>query len=497
VVAIGSLGAGGCNGPPPPLTTELVEDGLPAPVYVTSPPGDPRLFVVERRGTIRILVGDAPLPDLFLDITAKVGPFGEGGLLGLAFPPDFAASGVFYVYYTDRAIPFNSILARFAVDPSDPNRAPAASEEVVLSIPQPFFNHNGGHIAFSPVDGLLYWGLGDGGDAYDPGEHAQDPQDLLGKFLRLDVSGGPGTTYTVPAGNPFTDVSDPEDAVRDEIWSLGWRNPYRWSFDSLTGDLWVGDVGQDDFEEVDFEPAGAGGRNYGWDVMEGNDCPDYNPNPTPVCDDPAFTAPIHDYDRLAGDRTVIGGYRYRGVLPEIQGLYFFGDNASGRIWTLAETPFSVTDRSAELPAAAVAARLVGFGEDAFGELYVVHQGNPNGSNGAVHRIVSSGPDADADGAPDHADNCTLAPNGPKVRDAGGASQRDTDGDGIGNLCDADFDQSGLVNLIDLQTFRSAFFTADPDADFDGNGIVNLVDLARMRALFLQPPGPSAFVPTGP
>lgn len=387
VVAIGSLGAGGCNGPPPPLTTELVEDGLPAPVYVTSPPGDPRLFVVERRGTIRILVGDAPLPDLFLDITAKVGPFGEGGLLGLAFPPDFAASGVFYVYYTDRAIPFNSILARFAVDPSDPNRAPAASEEVVLSIPQPFFNHNGGHIAFSPVDGLLYWGLGDGGDAYDPGEHAQDPQDLLGKFLRLDVSGGPGTTYTVPAGNPFTDVSDPEDAVRDEIWSLGWRNPWRFSFDRATGDMYAGDVGQDNWEEISYEPAGSpGGLNYGWDVFEGiGHCYEGDPE----CSTPgAFVMPVLEFSHGQGC-SVTGGFVYRGcAMPDLHGTYFYSDYCAAFIRTFSGVAGgaaqNLADRTADLaPGGGLAISDVSsFGEDARGELYVTDL-----NDGEVFKIV--------------------------------------------------------------------------------------------------------------
>ena len=263
----------------------LVASGLTQPIYATAPDGDTRLFVAERAGRIRVVKNGVVQPTPFLDITSRVSVAGEGGLLGLAFPAGYASTGLFTVYYTDANS--DSVVARFRVT-SNPDVADPNSGQTLLFIDQPngagFLNHKGGTIAYGPDD-FLWFATGDGGGANDPFENAQNPQSLLGKMLRIDV--GPsfaansipvsGQVYRIPADNPF--VGAP---ARDEIWALGFRNPFRWSFDRATGDLWIGDVGQDALEEVDFEPVTApGGRNYGWDVMEGGSCNPNDPAPAP------------------------------------------------------------------------------------------------------------------------------------------------------------------------------------------------------------------------
>jgi glucose/arabinose dehydrogenase len=370
----------------------LAASGLVQPLYATAPAGDPRIFAVERAGRIRVVKNGAPLATPFLDISAQVSTLGEGGMLGLAFPPDYATSGLFYVYYTDLAL--DSVVSRFSVT-ANPDVADPLSEETLLFIDQPdgpnFQNHKGGTIQIGP-DGFLWFATGDGGSGNDPDENAQNPQSLLGKMLRVDV--GPvfapdsvpveGESYRIPADNPFV-----ASAPRDEIWALGLRNPYRWSFDRATGDLWIGDVGQGAREEVDFEPAvDPGGRNYGWDVMEGTLCNGNDPAPAPPCNDASLTLPLYDYGRAAGDCTVIGGYVYRaGDSAALAGLYFFGDFCSGRVWSLDPTTLAVVDRTAQLGAAAgVGFTLVGFGEDGSGRLLLVRR-----FQGTIHRIGPAPP----------------------------------------------------------------------------------------------------------
>ncbi len=268
----------------------------------------------------------APLPDAFLDITDRVRSGGERGLLGLAFPPGYADKGYFYVNYT--ALNGATTISRFRLIAGDPNRADPASEEILLVIAQPYANHNGGQIAFSPRDGYLYVGMGDGGSGGDPQNRAQNPAELLGKLLRLDVEGAVGTAsaYLVPPTNPYTATI----GYRPEIWALGLRNPWRFSFDRQTGDLYIGDVGQGLWEEIDYQPASsAGGQNYGWRIMEGAHC--YNPDP---CDSTGLTLPIWEYSHSAG-QCVTGGYVYRGDdYPDLAGMYIFGDYVSGAIWGL-------------------------------------------------------------------------------------------------------------------------------------------------------------------
>ena len=367
------------------LFAERVESGFSQPVFLTAPAGDARLFVVERAGIVKIIENGSTLPTPFLDITSLVKAVDSFGFFGMAFAPDYATSGLFYVYYTSFAD--ESVIARYSVS-ANPNVANAASGEPVLAIPQPGTDHNGGTIAISPIDGYLYFTPGDGGTGpYDPLNNAQDPQELLGKMLRIDVSGGPGTTYTIPPDNPF--VLDA--GVLDEIWAFGLRNPFRWSFDRLTGDLWMGDVGQEMKEEVNREDAGDKGRNYGWDVMEGTLC---NPNdpwpPPPACNAPALTLPFYEYDHNADpgcSGNVIGGYVHRGHPgSDFRGLYFFGDFCTAQIWTLDPASISVVERTGDLSPAIGGETIdliVGFGEDGFGEIYVVDL------DGEVFRIVTS------------------------------------------------------------------------------------------------------------
>ena len=294
----------------------------------------------------------------FLDITDRVGSGGsEQGLLGLAFHPDYAQNGLFIVNYTDQQ--GATVVARFSVS-SDPARADPASEAVLLTVRQPASNHNGGHLAFGP-DGHLYIGLGDGGGAGDRYGNGQNGQTLLGAMLRLDVDSG--VPFAVPADNPF--VGTP--AVRDEIWALGLRNPWRFSFDRLTGEMYIADVGQNKYEEVNIQRADSGGgENYGWPIMEAAHCfPEGS-----GCDRSGLVLPVAEYDHSQGC-SVTGGYVYRGSeFSILTGIYLFGDYCSGRIWGLA--PAGDGWRVAELAQESI--QISSFGEDEAGELYVLNLG---------------------------------------------------------------------------------------------------------------------------
>jgi len=371
------------------LSTERVLSGLSQPMFVASPPDDPRLFIVERGGTIRIFDGTQLLEPPFLDISGRVDSQGEGGLLGLAFAPDYATSRAFYVYYTadgDNG-PLESRVSRFRAEPGVPNLANTA-EKVLLRVDQPFDNHNGGTIAFGK-DGYLYLGLGDGGDGGDPQDNAQDGSTLLGKMVRIDVSFTTNfmADFTIPQDNPFVGL-----APRDEIWAFGLRNPFRFSFDRLEGDLYIGDVGQGALEEIDVEPyPGPGGRNYGWDVMEGTLCFDDEGSGTdpgePVCNAPSLTLPVHTYDREPPCNSVTGGVVYRGSALDLQGQYLFADYCQSRIWSFVwdgggGIDGQVVERTAELtPDVGSIDSPVAFGEDADGEVYVVD------ADGELFRIV--------------------------------------------------------------------------------------------------------------
>jgi len=292
--------------------------GLQSPIDIQTA-GDDRLFIVEQRGVVRIVDENALRQEPFLDIRDRVFDTGnEQGLLGLAFHPDFAANGAFYVNYTRGT--GDTVIARFHAG-VDPNRADPESEFVLLQIDQPYPNHNGGRVVFG-ADGYLYIGTGDGGSQGDPEGRAQNPDSLLGKILRLDVDGG--EPYAIPPENPFA-----AGGGRPEIWALGLRNPWRSDFDPATGDLFIGDVGQNQWEEIDFVPAGApAGLNFGWDRREGR--ASYEGDSSP-----AFTDPVAVYSHAEGGCSVTGGEVIRDPsLPEWQGIYLYGDFCSGLIWGL-------------------------------------------------------------------------------------------------------------------------------------------------------------------
>ena len=366
------------------LTLTPFASGLTQPVGLANA-GDSRLFVLERQGIIKIILDDGTvLTTPFLNITGRVDDSAnEEGLLGIAFHPDYATNGYFYLNFTTAA--GRTRIARYSVT-ADPNVAEFTSQDVLLTVNQPFGNHNAGAINFGP-DGYLYVPLGDGGSGGDPGNRAQNPATLLGKIVRIDVDSGPGSPadckgavgsghYTIPASNPLID--GPGGAC-DEIWALGLRNPWRSSFDRLTGDLWVGDVGQFDWEEVDFQPAGsASGQNYGWRCYEGN-----HPFNLAGCGAMAnYTFPVFEYFQSGGACAVIGGYVYRGSLfPALEGRYLLSDACTGNFWDL--EPSGLGGFVATLHTELAASGMASFGEGADGELYTV-----NRLTGAIHRLGS-------------------------------------------------------------------------------------------------------------
>jgi hypothetical protein len=347
---------------------ELVAGGFDQPVQVVDASDDSgRLFVVEQPGQVRIVRDGQVVPEPFLDITDRVGCCGERGLLSLAFHPDFANNGQVFVDYTDRN--GNTVVARYKVSSADSDRIDPASAEVILAVEQPAANHNGGLLLFGPRDGYLYIGLGDGGGGN--GQNGQDLSTLLGKILRIDVdqrSGG--LPYAIPPDNPFVE----QPGARPEIWALGVRNPWRFSFDRGSGDLWIGDVGSATYEEVNVQPAASsGGENYGWDLMEGPEC-----RAEGGCD--AFVAPVSGFDRDEGC-VVTGGYVYRGsAMLNLEGVYLFADYCSGRVWGLLR---DASDAWVRLDPVETGLRISSFGEDAAGELYAVD------IEGAVYRLLAS------------------------------------------------------------------------------------------------------------
>ncbi len=330
--------------------------------------GDGRLFLTLREGRIVIFENGGVRPQPFLDIHGLTTTDGERGLLSTAFHPHYAGNGFFFVNYTN--LQGNTVIARYQVSAADPNRADPASARILLTIEQPFSNHNGGQIQFGP-DGDLYIGMGDGGSAFDPACRAQRTDTLLGKMLRIDVDQNVATPpyYGIPASNPFRGAGDPPD----KVWASGLRNPWRFSFDRETGDLWIGDVGQDRREEIDFQPAASrGGENYGWKVMEGTLCGsnDACPASTPPCNSSAFTLPVLEYGHNP-ECAVTGGYVYRGNgVPQLRGAYVFGDLCSGVIWAASRSGDSLTVRT--IPG--TVSQLTTFGEDSDGELYAANLG---------------------------------------------------------------------------------------------------------------------------
>ncbi|MDQ3419405.1 MAG: PQQ-dependent sugar dehydrogenase [Acidobacteriota bacterium] len=379
------------------LRTRVHASGFTQPIALIQDPTDPTVqLVAEQRGRIRVVRNGTVEAADFLDLTGAVRSGGEQGLLGLVFPPDAGLTGRFYVNFTNAA--GDTVIARFRRS-SNPLVADASSRFDLAwngaggarVIRQPFANHNGGHLAFGP-DGLLYIGLGDGGSGNDPDHRAQNPNELLGKFLRVDVSvpDADPVGYQVPADNPFIGTG-----TRPEVWSFGWRNPWRYSFDDPsrggTGALVAGDVGQNQWEEVNYESRGRGGRNYGWRNREGA-----HDNVTSL--PPAFVPlvdPIHEYDDTMGG-SITGGYVYRGtaLAAEYRGRYFFGDFIRSRVWSIALTidasgqarASDVREHTADFGGATQVSNVASFAMDAAGELYIVSYGR-----GVILKIIGPPP----------------------------------------------------------------------------------------------------------
>ncbi|MBM4258960.1 MAG: DUF11 domain-containing protein [Deltaproteobacteria bacterium] len=370
-----SAQAQGSNQTSPTITLTRFLGGFRSPVHIThAGDGSQRLFVLEQEGVIRIVKNQTLVATPFLDIAARVGCCGERGLLSVAFPPNYANKGYFYVNYTNNE--GTTVISRYRVT-SNPDEANPNSEEVLLTVEQPFSNHNGGQIAFGP-DGFLYIGMGDGGSGGDPQNNGQRTDTLLGKLLRIDVESG-AKPYAVPATNPFVQNRN----YRSEIWALGLRNPWRFSFDRQTGDLYIGDVGQGVYEEIDFQPkASPGGENYGWKIMEGAHC--FNSS---SCNQSGLTLPLVEYDHSQGC-SVTGGVVYRGQqFPRLQGLYFYGDFCSGNLWGHRST-FGSRQNTRLLDTALTIST---FGEDEAGEVYVADYGT-----GDLYRITDPEPVSGAD-----------------------------------------------------------------------------------------------------
>ena len=393
LAACGGGGGGSASAPvetPPPVITppvtppvtppaaiqlalQSVASGLAQPLYLTAPAGDSRLFIVERPGRIRIVANGALLPTPFLDLSSKVSTNGERGLLSMAFHPQYAQNGSFFVYYTD----LNGDIAvdRMKVSASNPNLAdPATTGRVITIAHREFSNHNGGQLAFGP-DGYLYMGTGDGGGGGDPLRNGQNLNSLLGKILRLDVGIiVPGQTYGIPSSNPFAG----QPGRRGEIWAYGLRNPWRFSFDRSGGQLYIADVGQDQREEVNAAPAAQGGQNYGWNIMEGTAC--YN---AATCDQAGLTLPVFEYLHGANDVngcSITGGYVYRGAaMPELAGTYFYSDFCKGYLKSFVYSNGAVS--AAQEWAVDNPGNVLSFGQDAQGELYML------AGSGQVYRIV--------------------------------------------------------------------------------------------------------------
>jgi hypothetical protein len=486
----------------PQVSLMKLVGGLSQPVHIThAGDGSGRLFVVEQPGRIRIIRNGVLQPASFLDISStaqnpadrKVLFVGEQGLLSVAFPPNFSQKGYFYVNYT-RVPDGATIVARYFVT-ADPDVANPVSEEVLLTITQPFANHNGGQLAFGP-DGFLYIGMGDGGAGCDPNNLAQNltvltgNQELLGKLLRIDVESGV-VPYAIPQTNPLL------NGTISEIWALGLRNPWRFSFDRLTGDLYLGDVGQSGFEEIDFQPASStGGENYGWNIMEGFSFSSISSLCTPPCSlipncsQAGLTLPVSVYSHAQGDCSITGGMVYRGkVFKNMDGLYFYGDFCTGRIWglrrngtawdntLLIDTPFQITS----------------FGEDEAGQIYVT-----DFLTGSIYRIVVQPlvvGDFDGNGSSDVASlnvlgNIFYTANLSTFTNVPGVLSQlvtgDFNGDGSADLAGLASDgtiwvSTDLLNWVNVPGLLSQLAVGD----FNGDGNDDLAGLASNGTIWMS------------
>ena len=375
VATVGAFGGAATVVVSPTPTLQLVQSGLTDPIFVTAPPGDlARLFVVTKRGLILVIRDGTLLPTPFLDLSGQVSTAGDWGLFSMAFHPDYATNGIFFVNYVSLAE--NSTVEQYTVS-ADPDVGDPASAQLMLSEPEPNTNHNVNLLAFG-ADGMLYVSFGDGGSTASR-PNGQDRTNVHGSILRIDVNGTP--PYVIPPDNPF--FGDPDPLVRQEIWAYGLRNPWRMSFDRLTGDLYIADNGEALREEVDVQlQTSPGGENYGWDVMEGNHC--FPPART-GCDETGLVLPTLEYGHEGGgcSGSIIGGYVYRGTqLPALVGHYFYADFCAGWVRSFRLVAGAVVDERDYTPEFGTLSQIVSFGEDAQGELYIVSIA------GNIYRIVS-------------------------------------------------------------------------------------------------------------
>jgi glucose/arabinose dehydrogenase len=427
---------------PTPLTKVLVASGLSRPLFVVSPPGDTnRVFIIEQTGKIKIMKSGVVQTRPFMDVGSLITTFGnEQGLLGMAFHPKYAANGKFYLDYTD---PLGAVTVAGFQTSADPDSAILASKRVFLSMPKSNTNHNGGMIEFGYRDSYLYVGVGDGGSENDPNNLGQSDTTYFGKMLRINVD----SANMIPPTNPFIDSA----GYRPEIWAKGLRNPWRWSFDRLTGDMYIGDVGQNTWEEVDFQPFSShGGENYGWRLMEGPVC--FNP-PTNCQAGVDLVLPIFDYIHQFGRCGVIGGYVYRGcAIPDLDGTYFMGDLCTGEIFSFrwnGSVQLDFQDRTTELGSAGIS--LASFGEDAKGELYLCDL------RGNVYKIVPNGVPS----------QCSLS-----------SCCRGTTGNVDGDPGDI-VDISDLVAMINYLFFSVPVSSCFQEDDVDRSGVIDISDLLML------------------
>ncbi len=468
-----------------------VANGVSAVLYVTHAPDDyKRAFLVQQGSggvaNVRILdISVEPnvlLPTPYATISG-ITTGGERGLLGFAFHPDYTTNGYVYFSFTDAA--GHSQVTRFTRDAANPNKIDQTTALKIINQNQPFSNHNGGWISFGP-DGFLYFALGDGGSGNDPQGNGQNINTLLGKMLRIDVNADdfpadPNLNYAIPAKNPFAGAIP----GRDEIWAWGLRNPWRNSFDRVTGDFWIGDVGQNAWEEIDFqaandnnanpgEPTYQGGKNYGWRCMEGKACTGLTGC---TCNATTLTLPVWDFNHT-GNCSVTGGYVYRGcAIPELQGHYFFADYCANKIWSVKYsgsgpiTPSQIIDRTAQLaPGGGLSiGSITSFGEDAYGELYICDQG------GEVFKIVPINPTPDC--------NTNLKVDACDILDG---TSLDANNNGVPDECEscyADCDTSGALSIDDFICYQTLFALGDPAADCDADTALTIDDFICFQTLF--------------
>jgi hypothetical protein len=499
------------NIPAGPFTLKLA-DVIPPINFAVDPEmppdGSGRIFVTLREGRVVIVEGGVLRGTDFLDISATTVLNAGSAMSAIAFHPDFAVGdedgeGLFYTVSqeptgtgvahfagTAPVAAHQSVIYEWRVDIADPNLADLSSRREILRIDEDIVVHNVNDMAFGP-DGYLYIARGDDDM---PDTEILNGTTIFGSVLRIDVDDTSGNgRYSIPPGNPFVGNTD---GVLEEVYAYGFRNNWRMSFDRHTGDLYVADIGEDQIEEINIvQPGGY----YGWIQKEGSFVFLGFPNPTDVSDDlsllpPGFNGidPDAQYDHTEGDQSITGGFVYRGRgIPSLVGHYVFGDWVSGRLFNLDPNSLEIQEITID-PTGDPGGKFIGFGETPTGELLAVtadFNSNPPSRLIAVVSGLAPGLDSDNDGIDDDFDNCKLVPNGPNDTASNGPPQNDTDGDGYGNMCDADFDNSGFVNFGDLAAFRAAFGTSDAAADLNGSGFVNFGDLARFKALFGQPPGP--------